>query len=111
VNDDVGFSKSSILVSFLAGGLTGAAVALLLAPQSGQRARGRINQRIQDGLDRGRKAKARMASKGHELLENGSTSPGTLQEDLDQRHNRAWKTGGWGKAEPVPATEAATAAD
>jgi gas vesicle protein len=72
VNDDIGVSQSSILVSFVAGGLTGAAVALFLAPQSGQRTRSLINQQIRDGVDRGRKARERIASKGREALEGAS---------------------------------------
>jgi gas vesicle protein len=82
VNDDIGSWRSSILVSFVAGGLTGAAVALLLAPQSGQGTRSLINQRIRDGVDRGRKAGQRIASKGRDALEGASSYLGRQQKDL-----------------------------
>lgn len=86
MNHDIRFSKSNILASFVAGGLTGAAVALLLAPQSGQRTRILINQRIRDELDRGRKARERIASKGREVLEGATNYLGKRQKDLEQRH-------------------------
>ena len=91
MNHDIGFSKSNILASFVAGGLTGAAVALLPAPQSGQGTRSLINQRIRDEVDRGRKARERIASKGREVLEGASSDLGGQQKDPDQRHNRPWK--------------------
>ncbi|OFW49871.1 MAG: hypothetical protein A2146_07235 [Actinobacteria bacterium RBG_16_67_10] len=69
-------------------GLTGAAVALLLAPQSGQGTRSLINQRIRDGVDRGRKARERIARKGREVLEGASNYLGKQQKDLEQRHDR-----------------------
>jgi gas vesicle protein len=87
VNDDIGFSKSSILVSFVAGGLTGAAVAILLAPQSGQSTRRLINRHIKDGVDRGREASEHIAAKGREVLEGASSHLGKAQKD-EQRHDR-----------------------
>jgi gas vesicle protein len=78
VNDDSSFSKSSIFVSFVAGGLTGAAVALLLAPQSGDRTRKELKDRINDEVERGRKASQRIADKGRDVLEQASSSLGKL---------------------------------
>lgn len=60
---------ASILAFFVVGGLTGAAIALLFAPQSGKGTRSRINQRIREGVERGRNARERIASKGREVLE------------------------------------------
>lgn len=95
MNDDIDFSKSSILVSFVAGGLAGAAVALLLAPLSGQRTRSLINQRIRNGAERGRKASDRIARKGRAVLDGASNYIGEQQKDLEQRLERlvAAKTG------------------
>lgn len=72
MNDDITFSKSSVFVSFVAGGLTGAAVALLFAPESGQETRSLINKRMRDGVDRGRRVRERIASKGRAALEGAS---------------------------------------
>ena len=88
MNDDIDFSKSSILVSFVAGGLTGAAVALLLAPLSGRRTRRLVNQRIRNGAERGRKASDRIARKGRAVLDGASNYIGEHQKDLEQRLER-----------------------
>ena len=86
MNDDNGFSNSRIVASFVAGGLTGAAVALLLAPHSGQGTRSMINggirRKIRDGLDRGNKAGGRFASKGREAARRGLQLPWQAAEGL-----------------------------
>jgi gas vesicle protein len=85
VNDHADFSNSRIVASFVAGGLTGAAVALLLAPHSGRGTRSLINRTIQDGLDRRLKAGERFASKGRGVLEGASNYLGKQRKDLEQR--------------------------
>ena len=60
-------SGSNTLMSFLLGGLTGASLAVLLAPQSGEETRGQIRTR---GLDVARKSRdlgARVAVRGREV--------------------------------------------
>lgn len=42
--DNGGFSSGSVLLSFLLGGMVGAGLALLLAPQSGQETRRKIRE-------------------------------------------------------------------
>ncbi len=76
MKDDVGISNSSMFASFVVGGLTGAAVALLLAPHSGRGTRSLVHRRIRDGLDRGQKAGERFAGKGREVLERASVVAG-----------------------------------
>lgn len=49
---DDGYSEGSILLSFLLGGLVGAGVALLVAPNSGQETRRRIREIAEDVTDR-----------------------------------------------------------
>jgi gas vesicle protein len=102
VNDDIGFSNSGIVLSFVVGGLTGAAVALLLAPHSGQGTRSLINRRIRDGLDRGQKAGERFASRGREVLEGASNYLGKQQNDFEQRRDRHL----FAEAGPQPRNEA-----
>lgn len=95
MNDDIDFSKSSILVSFVAGGLAGAAVALLIAPLSGRRTRRLIHERIRDGAERGRKASDRVARRGRAVLDGASNYLGGQQKDLEHRleHVVSAKTG------------------
>jgi len=84
MNDYSGVSRSSILASFVVGGLAGAAVALLLAPQSGKGTRSLLNQRIRDGVARGRKVRGRIARKGREVLEGASDYLGKERQDLER---------------------------
>src|SRR4029434_1064655 len=85
VNDHADFSSSRIVASFVAGGVTGAAVALLLAPHSGPGTRSLINRQIQDGIDRRLKAGERFASKGRGVLEGASNYLGKQRKDLELR--------------------------
>ncbi|MDI6801323.1 MAG: YtxH domain-containing protein [Thermodesulfovibrionales bacterium] len=51
-NDESGFSAGSVLLSFLLGGMVGAGLALLLAPQSGQETRKKIREFADDVRDK-----------------------------------------------------------
>lgn len=55
------------IVSFLAGGVTGAALALLLAPQSGDATRERIRRKLEDTADSARDLKERVVQRGEEI--------------------------------------------
>lgn len=48
MNDEGGFSSGSVLLSFLLGGMVGAGLALLLAPQSGPETRKKIMDIAED---------------------------------------------------------------
>ena len=48
---DDGYNTSSVLLSFLLGGLVGAGVALLFAPSSGNETRRRIRELADDAID------------------------------------------------------------
>ena len=85
MNDHADFSNSRIVASFVAGGVAGAAVALLLAPHSGRGTRSLINRKIQDGLDRRLKTGERFASKGRGFLEGASNYLGKQRKDLELR--------------------------
>lgn len=49
---DEGYSSGSMLLSFLLGGIVGAGLALLLAPQSGQETRQKIRDLAEDVKDK-----------------------------------------------------------
>jgi gas vesicle protein len=65
-----GASYSAMTVSFLAGGIAGAAVALLLAPQSGQGTREIMERKINDATDSVRELKGRMVEKLHDAADS-----------------------------------------
>ena len=71
-------SGSSTLVSFLLGGLTGASLAVLLAPQSGEETRGRIRTRGREVARSGRELGARIKERGRGMMATsvpGATVP------------------------------------
>jgi len=63
---DEGYSSGSVLLSFLLGGVVGAGIALLLAPQSGSETRQKIKEMADDVKDKTtdyiRKTKDKVAS-------------------------------------------------
>lgn len=52
MREEGGHGAGSMFLSFLLGGVVGAALALLLAPQSGRETRGRIREFTEDMKDR-----------------------------------------------------------
>lgn len=48
MNDNDGFSASSVFLAFILGGIVGAGIALLMAPQSGQETREKIKDFADD---------------------------------------------------------------
>lgn len=52
MRDEEGFSAGSVLLSFLLGGMVGAGLALLLAPQSGEETRKKIKEFTGDVRDK-----------------------------------------------------------
>jgi len=49
-------SSGSVMIAFVVGALTGAAVALLLAPASGEETREYLGKRAREGTDKAREA-------------------------------------------------------
>jgi gas vesicle protein len=61
-----GASYSVLTFSFLAGGIAGAAVALLLAPQSGRVTRQIMGRKLNDAADSARELRDRAIRRGEE---------------------------------------------
>jgi len=62
-----GAAYSAMTFSFLAGGIAGATVALLLAPQSGKATRQIIGRKLNDSADSARDLKDRTIRRGQEI--------------------------------------------
>jgi gas vesicle protein len=60
---DNGGEAGTVILAFVLGAITGAAVALLMAPATGEETRRKIADRARDGADRAREA----AGQGREL--------------------------------------------
>lgn len=67
-----GASYSALTFSFLAGGITGATVAFLLAPQSGKLTRQIVRRRLNDTADSARGLKERALRRGQELRDEAT---------------------------------------
>lgn len=63
-------NSSGVILSFLLGGLTGAVLALLYAPRSGEETREQWGERINEGAVRGRELKERAVTKGRKVIDD-----------------------------------------
>ncbi len=60
-------STSGVLLSFIVGGLAGAAIAILFAPRAGHETRELISDRVKDGVARGRDLKEQVVNRSQNL--------------------------------------------
>jgi gas vesicle protein len=88
MSDDRGAGASGVVLSFLMGGLTGAALAILFAPRSGRETRELLSERMKEGADRGRELRQRASQKGREVLEEASDYVERARDTLDRRKDR-----------------------
>lgn len=80
--------SASVFLAFILGGLTGAALALLYAPRSGQETRDLLADKYREGEVRAREAKERAMSKGREVMDDASGYIEKQKQGLDQRKER-----------------------
>ena len=80
--------SASVFLSFILGGLTGAALALLYAPRSGQETRDLLAEKVREGEVRAREAKERALSKSREVVDDASGYIERQKQGLDQRKER-----------------------
>jgi gas vesicle protein len=88
MSDDQGSSASGVILSFLLGGLTGAALAILFAPRSGRETRELLGGKLREGADRGREFRDRVATKGRELVDDAAEYVTKQKESVEQRRDR-----------------------
>jgi gas vesicle protein len=88
MSDDRDSGASGIILSFLLGGLTGAALAILFAPRSGEETREILEGKIRRSAERGRELRDRAMSKGREVLDDASEYIDKQRESLEKRRER-----------------------
>jgi gas vesicle protein len=88
MSDDRATGASGILLSFLLGGLTGAALAILFAPRSGRETREFLGDKFREGADRTRDMRDRATTKGREIIDDASDYVAKQRETLDRKKDR-----------------------
>lgn len=88
MSDDRGAGASGIILSFILGGLAGAALAILFAPRSGEETRELLEEKLRESAERGRRLKERAVSKGREVVEEASDYLDKQRETLEKRRDR-----------------------
>ncbi len=87
MSDDNG-SGGMVMLAFLLGGVTGAALALLYAPRSGHETREMLGERIREGTDRSRELRDKAVARGKELLDDASGYVERQRGNLEKRKER-----------------------
>jgi gas vesicle protein len=85
-SDDRG--TSGILLSFMIGALSGAALAILFAPRSGRETRELLGEKLRETADRSRKLGEQALEKGREIAEDASGYVDRQREALERRRDR-----------------------
>lgn len=85
-SDDRG--TSGILLSFMIGALSGAALAILFAPRSGRETRELLGEKLRETADRSRKLGEQALDKGREIAEDASGYVDRQREALERRRDR-----------------------
>lgn len=88
MSDERGSGASGVILSFMLGGLVGAALAILFAPQSGEETRELLGDKLREGTERGRRLREKAVAKGREVLEDASGYLDKQREGLEKRRDR-----------------------
>ena len=79
---------SSPVLAFLLGAATGAVLALLYAPRTGEETRELLNEKLRETAERGRQAKEELVTRGRELLDEAEGYVGRQRAAVEERKER-----------------------
>jgi gas vesicle protein len=88
MEEDHGSGASGTLLAFLLGAVTGAALAILYAPRSGQETRELLGEKFREAEARSRELRDRAVSRGRELVDEASGYVDRQRENLERRKER-----------------------
>jgi len=87
-NDERDTGSSGVIMSFLLGALSGAALAILFAPRSGRETREILGEKLRETAERGRDLGERAVEKGKEVAEDASGFVERGRDVLEKRRDR-----------------------
>jgi gas vesicle protein len=87
-DDDRDSGASSVILAFLLGGLTGAAIALLYAPRSGKETRDLLSERVRETAERGRELKEQAIGRGRAMIDDAQQYVERQKQELENRKER-----------------------
>ena len=90
MRDDEDYSDdgTSPVLAFLQGAATGAVLALLYAPRSGQETRELLNEKLRETAERGREAREQLVTRGRELLDDAGNYVEKQKVAVEERKER-----------------------
>ena len=88
MSDDSAASASGIILAFVVGGLTGAALAILFAPRSGKETRDLLQEKIREGAGKGLEMRDKVVQKGREVLDEATDYVGRQRDSIEKRRDR-----------------------
>ncbi len=87
-SDERNGGASGVVLSFLVGALSGAALAILFAPRSGRETRELLGEKLRETGERGRQAGERALQKGREAAEDAAHYLDRQRDALEKRRER-----------------------
>jgi gas vesicle protein len=87
-SDERSAGTSGVVLSFLLGALSGAALAILFAPRSGRETREILSDKLRETADRSRRIGEQAIEKGREAAEDASGYLDRQREALEKRRDR-----------------------
>jgi gas vesicle protein len=79
---------SGVILSFLVGALSGAALAVLFAPRSGRETRDLLGEKLRETGEHGRKVGERAIERGREAADDAARYVERQREALEKRRDR-----------------------
>ncbi len=87
-SDEHNAGVSGVILSFLLGALSGAALAVLFAPRSGRETRELLGDRFRETAERGRRLGEQAVEKGREIADEAGGYIDRQKEALERRRDR-----------------------
>ncbi len=87
-SDDRSGGTAGVVLSFMVGALSGAALAILFAPRSGRETREMLGEKLRETQERGRNVGEQALQKGREAAEDASRYLDRQRDALERRRER-----------------------